>query len=269
VKGVLSDIQDRYAFVFSFPREVLYQARLIQGWKQFPVTQYGLLLNSDIAFRILPKHDLLMKTRALRWFARAVFKAERVGRNLPRDSFPDKPIGDSAKIKKVSQFPPEIEDFWKQARLGYELCLERTAAFLNWRFSEYFGNYLVLLARHNQNEDIAGYTVLRKTSIFGSQNVLDVLDLQILPSDDKTASDLVDMVLRFAENEELDLIRCWVPPWHRYAAILLRKGFVYLTLASKLQRRSQPHVFFRRLRNEGAASRIQQWFYTLADTDYA
>jgi GNAT superfamily N-acetyltransferase len=268
VERVFSDIQDRYAFVFSFPKEVLYRARLAQGWKQFPVAQYLMLLNPDIPFRILSKHDLLVKTRALRWVARAAFKANQVRRNRPTGLFVNKPMRDF-EIRKVSRFPREIQDFWKQARSGYELCLDRTAAFLNWRFSEHFGNYLVLLAQCNQNKDIAGYTVLRKTSILDSQNALDVLDLQTFPSDNKTASDLIDTAIRFAKNEELDLIRCWVPPWHMYAAILSRKGFVDSTLASKLLRRSQPSVFLRKTRKEVIIPRIQRWFCTLADTDYA
>jgi len=80
---------------------------------------------------------------------------------------------------------------------------------------------------------------------------------------------LIDTAITVAKNEKLDLIRCWVPPWHRYATFLSKRGFMCLDRISRFLKGSQPHMAFYPLLNDEAIPNFQRWFYTLADTDYA
>ena len=262
-KNVCSDIQNRYDFIFGFPKEVPYKYRLRQGWKTLRLAEFLKFLNYDRPLRSFFKNDFVV------WSGKATLKAYEAGKKLFSCSFVKRSTGDSVEIQRINQFPDEIDDFWKQVRSEYAMCLERTATFLNWRFSMYFGDYQIFIARSVKNKNIAGYLVLKKTRILNIQNVLDAVDLQALPGEDKCVLNLIDTAITVAKNEGLDLIHCRVPTWHRYATILSKRGVICINHAFRLLKIYQPHAYFYQFKNESIIPKVQRWFYTLADTDYA
>ena len=263
VKKVCSDAQNRYDFVFSFPREIIYKYRSRHGWKSFRVPEFLRFINYDRPLRSFFSNNFIVCS------GKVALKAYQAGKNLFSSPFFKKNPVDSVEIQKINQFPDEIDDFWKELRSEYEMCLERTATFLNWRFSRYLGDYQIFVARSVENKNIAGYMVLKKTRILNIQNVLDVVDLQTLPSEDGCLLNLVDTATKFAKNEGLDLVHCRVPTWHRYATLLSKRGFFSINHTFKLLKIYQPHVLFYPLKKEKISPKILRWFYTLADTDYA
>lgn len=263
MKNVCSDAKNRYGFIFSFPREILYKYRSRHGWEDLRIPEFLKFLNYDRPLRSFFNNNFVV------WSGKTALKAYQAGKNLLSNPFLKKSTGDSIEIQKINQFPDEIDDFWKQVRSEYEMCLERTATFLNWRFSRHFGDYQIFMARFVQNRNIAGYLVLKRTRILTIQNVLDVVDLQALPGEDKCVLNLIDTAITVAKNEGLDLVHCRVPAWHRYATILSKKGFISTNRTFRLLKMYQPHVVFYHFKNERIIPKIQQWFYTLADTDYA
>ena len=263
MRKVCLDAQNRYDFIFSFPMEILYKYRLRHGWKGLRIPEFLKFLNYDRPLRNFFTNNFVV------WSGKTALKAYQAGRKLFSSPFVKRGTVDSVEIQKINQFPDEIDDFWKQVRLEYEICLERTATFLNWRFSKYFGDYQFFIARSIQNKNIVGYLVLKKTTIPNIGNVLDIVDLHVLRSEDKCLLNLIDTAITIAKNEGLDLVRCRVPPWHRYATILSKKGFICLDHIFRLLKTSQPHIAFYPLSKEEIIPKIQKWFYTLADTDYA
>jgi len=263
MRKVCSDVQNRYNFIFSFPRVILYKYRSKHGWKSFRLPEFLKFLSYDRPLRSFFDNDFVA------WSGKTALKAYQAGKKIFSSSFAKKSTLDYIEIQKINQFPDEMDYFWKQVRSEYEICLERTASFLNWRFSRYFGDYQIFLARSVQNKSILAYLALKKTRILNIQNVLDVVDLQALPDEDKCILNLIETAITVAKNGGLDLVHCRVPAWHRYATFLSKKGFFSVNRAFSLLKIYQPHVVFYQFSNERTIPEIQQWFYALADTDYA
>jgi len=262
VREVCSEAESRYGFIFGFPDEFhkVYQ-RL--GWKSFRMVEFLNVLNSDRPLKTFFNNNLLV------WSGKMAFRVFRGSRYLSPRLFLKKYRGGAVEISKVERFPDEIDSFWKQARLKYETIIERTAAFLNWRFSRYFGNYQIYLARSVEKGDVVGYMVLKKTEIRGVQNILDIVDLHALPDENKCVLELISLATAIAKNEGLDLIHCRVPKWHECAKIMRKLGFVSLGATLEWVKLYQPRLILYRTAEVGKIPKMQTWFYTLADTDYA
>jgi|GEM_PF-4943800 len=260
---VFSDVQSRYSLFFGFPRDILYKYRSKHGWKCLPLPEFLNFLNCDRPLKSLFKNSFLV------WSGKIALRTYQSGKKFLSGTFARRSTMSDVEIKKIDEFPDEIDDFWENVRSQYGMCIERTTAFLNWRFSRHFGDYHLFLARSVRNKNIVGYMVLKRTMILSIQNVLDIVDLQTLHSADECALNLIDLAITFARNERLDLVHCRVPMWHRYAKLLSKRGFVSVNSLLGLLRLSQPHVTFYSFGNEGIVPRFEKWFYTLADTDYA
>jgi hypothetical protein len=202
------------------------------------------------------------------WFGKAFLKTYQAEKRAFSSFFVKKRSSGLVEIQKIDVFPDEMDDFWKQVRSEYEMCLERNATFLNWRFSRHFGDYHVFLARSLQNKNVVGYMVLKKTRILNIQNVLDIVDLQSLHDENECVLNLIDIALDFAKNEGLDLVHSRVPSWHRYTKLLSNRGFIFINYVSRLLKIPQPHVVLHPFGNEQIVPKFRRWFYTLADTDY-
>jgi GNAT superfamily N-acetyltransferase len=265
VKNVFSDIRNRYDFVFGFPAEILYKYRIKQGWKLLPLSEFLIFLNYDRPLRNYFNNGFLAR------LGKTALRAYIAGRKfLSNPSVNNNPL-DFVEIQEVNGFPGEVDDFWRQVRSEYEMCVERTATFLNWRFSKNLGEYQVFIARSIKTKNVTGYLVLKKAKIqhVKIKNVLDVVDLQTLPGHDKCLLDLIDVAMKVAKDNELDVVHFRVPTWHRHAKILSKKGAICINRVLKLLRVYEPHANFFEFKNMGLISKIQSWFYTLADTDYA
>lgn len=262
MKNVCSDAQNRYPFIFSFPRDILYKYRLRHGWKGSRIPEFLEFIDYDRPLRNFSSNNFVV------WSGKMALKAFQAAKNFFAKTVTDS-SGEIVEIYNVNRFPDEIDGLWKEIRLECEICLERTVSFLNWRFSRYFGDYQIFIARSTQNKNILGYLVLKKMGISNIGNILDIVDLQVLPKGNKCLLTLIDTAITVAKNEKLDLIRCWVPPWHRYATFLSKRGFMRLDRIPMFLKVPQHHMAFYPLSNEEAIPNFQRWFYTLADTDYA
>jgi len=263
VENVCSDVQSRYCFIFGFPVEVTYKHRMKHGWTSLRLPESLRFINYDNPLRNFSNNSFVV------WFGKAFLKAYQAEKRAFSSFFRQKKSSGSVEIQRINAFPDEMDGFWKQVRSEYDMCLERDAAFLNWRFSRHFGDYHVFLARSLQNKNVVGYMVLKKTRILNIQNVLDIVDLQSLRGEDECVLNLIDFALDFAKNEGSDLVHSRVPSWHRYAKLLSSRGFISISHVSGLLRIPQHHVVLRPFGNEQIVPKFRRWFYTLADTDYA
>lgn len=263
LKEICSDAQNRYSFLFGFPNEFAGRPLRRLGWKIFPIIEFFKFLNYDRSLGSFFNNSLVA------WSGKTALRVFRTARYVSSNLHLKKYTGGSVEIQKVDQFSDEIDDFWKLARLEYETILERTATFLNWRFSRYFGNYQIYVARSIENGSIVGYLVLKKTETLNMKNVLNIVDLHALPGEDKCVLNLIDMAIAIGKEEGLDLVHCRIPPWHKYTKILYKLGFIGLGRIFRLLKMYQPRLVLYQFREKAKIPEIQKWFYTLADTDDA
>jgi hypothetical protein len=262
-KNLCLDIRNRYDFIFSFPREILYKSRVKQGWGSLTLTEFMIFLNCE---RTIKKH---FNNKLMARLGKTALKTYIALIKLFARTYVNDVNARSIEIEKVNQFPDEVDDFWRQIRSDYEMCVERTATFLNWRFSKHLGDYKVFIARSINTKNIVGYLVLKETVIHNAEKILDIVDLQTLPGDAKCMLELTDVAIKFAKDKEFDSIHFRVPAWHRFAKILPNRGAFCINNALNLLKMPQAHATFLEFKNVGLNSKIQSWFYTLADTDYA
>jgi GNAT superfamily N-acetyltransferase len=261
VGNVCSHAKNRYDFVFGFPNEI-YRGYEKLGWKSFRMVEFLNFVRYDSPLRSYFRSDITSM------FAKATLKMLRVGNYLSSRLRFEKSIGDDVKFEEITEFTEEINDFWKLARAEHEIVLERDQSFLNWRFSKHFGSYQKFIARSDETGRIVGYIVFKKTSIRGIQGVLDIVDLHTLPFEDKSLASLIEFSIDMARRNELNIIHCRIPKWHKYARFLRKLNFVPIGRAFEYANLYQPRLITYPLaQNEGLD--VNRWFYALADTDYA
>lgn len=260
---VYAESQDRYCFIYGYPSEMAFKGFSRLGWRDFGIVEYLRFLNYDRPLREFSKSRLAI------WFAKAFLKAFGGLKSLSVSVRPSKYESSESKIEEVEQFPNDIDDFWQAARADKEIAIERTKAFLNWRFSKHFGDYKIYIARSTRDRKVTGYLVLRKTEIGKIKNVLDIVDILVLDGEEKLISSFIEIAVRTAEQDKLDLIHCRVPSWHTYAKMLSEKKFVSLNRIFKWVGIYQPRFILYQYSSEKPLPEIEQRFYSLADTDYA
>ena len=74
-----------------------------------------------------------------------------------------KAIRNRAVIREIERFDERFDALWSKARGGYEICVERTPRYLNWKFTDQphavYGRFAALV-----NDAVVGYVVLRVCS---------------------------------------------------------------------------------------------------------
>lgn len=264
VKRVCLETQNRYSFLFGFPNETIYKSYLKLGWRSFGVVEFLKFLNYDRPLRSFFTNHFFA------WSGKMALRALRAARYVSPNLLLRKHAGDPVEIKKVEQFPNEMDDFWKLVRSEYETILERTTTFLNWRFSRCFGSYQKYVAQSVENGSIVGYLVLKKTEMRNVQNVLAITDLHALPGENRCISSLIELAIRNGKSNGLDLIHCRIPPWHGYAKILYTLGFISVgRTLQRLKIYKPTYLVFYNFREKKTVPKQQGWFYTLNDTDDA
>ncbi len=259
-KGLFSDAKERYGFAFGFPNEG-YRSWEKFGWKSFRIVDF---LNFIDYGRPLKSH---FRSDITIWLAKIALKILRSRNYLSLGLHFEKSIGNDVEIEEVTRFSNELNDFWKLARLEHNIILERDSSFLNWRYSKHFGNSQKFVARSTESGKITGYIVARRTSIRSIQGIFDIADLHALPYEDKSLVDLVKFVIDIARRDELNVIRCRVPPWHKYAKFLRKLGFVPIGRTFEYVGLYQPRLITHPLAQKVGPD-VNKWFCTLADTDY-
>ena len=261
MRSVCSDAEKRYSFVFGFPNE-LYRGYEKLGWKSFRMVDFLNFINYDRPLKSYFRNNITV------WCAKIALKMLRARNYLSPSLHFEKSIGSEVEMEEVTKFSKEINEFWKLARLEYDIILERDSSFLNWRFAKHLGSYQKFVARSTETEEITGYIVVKKTSIRGIPSILDIVDLHALPYEDESLVNLIKFVVDIAKRDELNIVHCRVPEWHKYAKFLRKLDFVSIGRTFEYAKLYQPRLIIHPL-TQNAGLDLNEWFFTLADTDYA
>jgi hypothetical protein len=261
-QNVYSDVKNRYHFAFGFPSRMACNGFLKMGWKGFPVDDYIRFVRYD---RL---SDSLSDNPVYGWLGKAFLKTLKVTTPSFSKLHPRK-SGKSLEIDEIDAFPREVDALWQVARLENQIVLERDFDFLSWRFSRLFGDYHIYIGRSSENGSIKGYAVLKKTKILDINDVLEIVDLWALPNEDNFVSNIIELAIKKSKEENLSLVHCRVPSWHRHSKILRNLGFIKINRYLKLLRMNQPRAIYYDFGDQRPIPDLKRWFYTMADTDNA
>jgi len=258
---VYSEVKNRYYFIFGFPSGMAYLGFLKLGWKDFEIDEYIKFINYEDSLNRITNNNLLslFSKYALKTWSTLV-SLKHLFYNIR---------GMNVEIQKVNKFHDEINYLWKKVKSKNIMILERDIDFLNWRFSKIFGDYHIYIGRSTKDKSIVGYAVFKKTHIPPLYKIYDIVDLCASPGEDKFISDILKLAIDETKKLGLNAIHCRVPNWHKYANILSKFGFIKTNRFLKMLKLYQPRAIFLDFGEKRTIPGKLEWFYTLADTDYA
>jgi len=262
---VYSDARHRYPFIYGFPTQMAYSGFLSLGWKHFSVPEYVKILNFDLLKRVFTGVPLATGRALLGGlFLRSIDYLAHFRRLL---SF-GKLRGRGVEIEEIKTFSSEIDDFWQLVSRDFKVVIQRTHEFLNWRFSKHFGDYRIFLGRSLMENEILGYVIVRKRTDGGRARALDIVDLMTMRDETRAASRLIDTALKVGRKGNIDTVRCWLPSWHEDVGLLTGSGFFPMDMVDQLTETARTRLILYDLQSQGLPS-LREWFYTMADTDFA
>jgi RimJ/RimL family protein N-acetyltransferase len=122
-------------------------------------------------------------------------------------------------IRSAPMFDERIRPFMTEASAPFWLIVERTPAYLNWRFADArSGAFTIRIAEAEGR--ILGYLVLRA---LGSRGYIAVL--LALPGRDDVVVSLVGDALHQFRHSGVSSVECWAAQNHPYRQVLGRHGF--------------------------------------------
>jgi hypothetical protein len=255
-RKALSQGRKRYRFVYAFPSEGAYEGQLKLGFYDVsPLPVHIKILNYNSYFRRTLGEYIFGRGR--KFFYKASSQATHYSKSL----FSRKALGERVKIERIESFGDEINTFWERVGAYYGAILERTDAFLNWRFSKKFKSYNILLARSSK-DDVVGYVVSRSTV-----DTVVIVDLVTLPNEGDAVSQLIDAAVAEGLTPSVDCVQLCFPRWHENEAILSRKGFTS-PVRPILKKVYFPQFIYFNLQEGQPVPSAGEWFFTYADTDF-
>jgi GNAT superfamily N-acetyltransferase len=260
-RKVYDDVRGRYSFLFGYPNDTIYPGWLKLGWTGYPVDE---LLKFNNYVRPL-KSVISNPLSAL--IGLVFLKTLNVAKRVSSVRNPHHTLeGDDVVMERINEFGDEFNAFWKTKRNDEAVIVERTVPYLNWRFASPFGDYQIWVGRSKRDRRVLGYSVFRRTQHGKIKNILSIVDLCALSKEEKFVEAAIDLSLKEAN---VDLIRIRVPVRRTYAKALSRKGFIEVSKYLKRAGEYQPQLVVCDFEKSNKVPRINEWSYSLADTDYA
>jgi hypothetical protein len=263
-KKTYTDVSNRFQFLFGFPSEMAFKGFVGLGWKDYRINELVKFVNYDRSLRSFLSNRLKISG------AKAILKTLQATKRVRWSNFIRNLEGEDINMNRINGFDETADGLWETIQHENEVILERTASFLNWRFSKKFGDYQIWAGLSKKDGKMVGYIVLRRTSIRSySENVLDIVDLIALPKQDKFIINATNLAQQISKQQGFDVIHVRVPVWHRYAKILYSQGFINIGSVLNSAGSYHPRFILYDFNGAHSAPDVQKFFYSLADTDYA
>jgi len=131
-----------------------------------------------------------------------------------------KPSAQRHACREVRQFSLEFDELYRRVSRNLTFCVEKTAAWMNWRFCQRPGSPYTFYATSNGDE-LTGYVILKRWQDADGYRKAHILDLHAV--NDRALSQLIAAAENFADGcDELNL---WAIQDYLYRDPLERMGF--------------------------------------------
>jgi GNAT superfamily N-acetyltransferase len=122
-------------------------------------------------------------------------------------------------VRVAERLDDRIESFFAEAAAPYDLVMERSREYLEWRYlDQRAGPFTFLVVE--EGDRILGYLVLRL-----AQRRAQIADLLVLPGCADVAEALIAEAVASARRAGAGGVACWLPSRHPYSQALRRQGF--------------------------------------------
>lgn len=147
-----------------------------------------------------------------------------LGRNLfalPDDAAVTAGATTTGEIVEIQRFDSRADELWLRLRSSFPMAIERTAAYLNWRYSDApfptraFGLF--------ERDTLRGFCVTRPD--WTGPPILALTELLAAPDDEGAIARLLAHAVRLARETEQARVETWIPPTSPLHGIVTRHGF--------------------------------------------
>ncbi|HZW02729.1 MAG TPA: hypothetical protein VFF68_02280 [Anaerolineaceae bacterium] len=179
-----------------------------------------------------------------------------------------RPAPQGITVRPEETFDASFDRFWERVAGKYEIIIKRDSAFLNWRFcATPFRQYRLLTARGRDGE-LAGYLVLRCTTIEGVKTGL-IMDLLVAPGErgDRAGLLLVAAATRQFAEAGMALAGCLMLPHTHEYRLLTRAGYLNAPARFAPQRFMLLSQSFSDRTPSEYLTRAERWFISMANHD--
>jgi hypothetical protein len=130
------------------------------------------------------------------------------------------PAGRPHRCLSIGSFDAAFDAFYQRLSRGFAFCIEKNAAWMNWRFFERPDSPYTAFAIVNDSR-LNGYVVLKRWTEPDGYTKAHIVDFHAL--DNETACELIAAAESYAEGcGEIDL---WAAPGYPYRSCLETAGF--------------------------------------------
>lgn len=170
-------------------------------------------------------------------------------------------VSGARNICKIDKFDIRVNSLWETARANYHVIVPRTMDFLNWRFVQHptveYSKYIFTA----EDDDIAGYMVL-KIYTGGVETTGHIVDMLCISEKDVVKS-LVGFSCDYFVERGVRSLSCWMPEVSLYAQVLEEEGFI---------REDFETYFGVKTLDKGNSllgnvEQFSNWYLTMADSD--
>jgi hypothetical protein len=126
-------------------------------------------------------------------------------------------------LNTAQKFDDRVNKFWEIMKDNYGFIIERNRDYLNWRYIDIEGK--TYRVRTVEDGEILGYSVL-ETKNSGNYRTGNLLELSYLPERLDVAEALINDVCLFLDENDVNIVRCWVIDGQVTKKLLQKNGFV-------------------------------------------
>ena len=175
-----------------------------------------------------------------------------------RSGGPAAPV-DGVALRRIDRFDRRIGELWREAERDFEVAVERTPEYLDWRYcDERGGRWTVEVAE--QDDRAIGYIAWR---VEKSQGVIG--DLVVLPERHDVLAALAQAAVTGAAAAGAASVIAWLPGIHPYRSVLRDLGFV--SRPAGVEQMFRPQLLSTEAAELLAAPQTRIHF-TIGDSDY-
>jgi len=170
------------------------------------------------------------------WLIKLGFHAMKLKNDVDNFFNRPRPSNREVHITEVKSFDNRIEEFWSEVSNHYQLIIDRSRRYLNWRFCDPRSGDFIIRYAEDGDERVLGYSILRVNRYLGNYPVGYIVDLLTLHDHLDVADALVENALNYFNGQKCNLVSCLAVKNHPFESVFKRRGFI----DSKIS----PHVFY-------------------------
>lgn len=156
----------------------------------------------------------------------------------------------------ASTFPDDIYTLWERASLNYDLILERSKQYLEWRYIRNPDSYSIWLAQTGQKS--SGY-LITKLGTWRHLKIGFLADFLIEEHQPEIFTQLILRALSSFSEEKVDMVAAWAVRGSSYYKILKRFGFKHY--------KAVPIICYKNDLGNKIINSRWKWHFTMADSD--